>query len=530
MTSQPQPSPTTPTAPSPSNSPATQTPDIGAFSFLFAGMPKLVFGVGRITEAATLAATFGQRVLLVTGRRSFDLAAAPLLAAFAAANLTITRCVIDQEPSPSMIDAAAALDPHAQVVIAVGGGAVIDAGKAISALLPLQHPTPRPVRDLLEGVGTIPAPGLKVPFIACPTTAGTGAEATKNAVLSEVGPQGFKKSLRHDRYIPDAVIIDPALAVACPPDVTAACGMDALTQLIEAFTSPFASLATDAFARSGLCAAAAALLPVCGPAAQDPNLRGLMAWAAFCSGVALAHAGLGVVHALASPLGGLYKIPHGVVCGALLPASTEANIRHLQRTQSNPDALRRYAEVGRLLSGLPASTPDADANEALIATLYGWCARLAIPSLCAFDVEALPQTLHAVNLRSNPAPLTRAEVAHILLRAGARLPDDATARADLCHTLSSLYFDTDRLCDAEHFARAAITAEALNPRPVIIANHWMFIVKILRARGDISEAVCCAREGLRLYTLAYGEDHGETRYVEAVLAELLRSPEQKGAE
>lgn len=386
--------------------------------FQLDGVPRLVFGPGRLPEAAAIAAAYGRRVLLVTGARSFG-DGFGLLEALSAQGCSVVRVTIDREPSPALVDAAVSAFPDIQVVIAVGGGAVIDAGKAISAMLPERLP----VRDCLEGVGTRAPSGKKVPFVACPTTAGTGAEATKNAVLSEVGPQGFKKSLRHNNYIPDAVVIDPALACSCSPEITAACGMDALTQLIEALTSPFASPLTDAFARSGLSAVGSALLGVCGEDAGDVKARGLMAWGAFCSGVALAHAGLGVVHGLASPLGGLYPIPHGVVCGALLPAATEINIRRLTQTAQHPkhaDALTRYAEITTLLNLSDANTLSvADGCQLLIDTLYAWRARLPIPALSAFGIRIEDRVIQATGLKSNPTPLSPAEISEILARSGA---------------------------------------------------------------------------------------------------------------
>ena len=277
-----------------------------------ARLPPLTFGQGAINEVAKIAKKYGTLAVLVTGQRSFK-SAHSLLNDLKEAGIRYTHVAISEEPSPRLIDQAVKQNPDAQMVIAVGGGAVIDAGKAISAMLPLQAP----IKQFLEGVGDTKPPGLKVPYIACPTTAGTGAEVTKNAVISEVGVNGFKKSLRHDAYIPDAIVIDPSLAVSCSAEVTAACGMDAFTQLLEAFVSTAANPFTDAFARSGLAAVTRSLRKAC-ESPSDLEARSDMAWAAYASGVSLAHAGLGIVHGLASPIGSYYPIPHGVV---LVPCS-----------------------------------------------------------------------------------------------------------------------------------------------------------------------------------------------------------------
>lgn len=163
-----------------------------------------------------------------------------------------------------------------------------------------------------------------------PTTSGTGSEVTKNAVISEVGPQGYKKSLRHDNLVPDAVIVDGELLVSCPRDVTVACGMDAFTQLTEPYLSPDCSPVTQALAWSGLEAIKDSLLPACGAGANDVSVRENMAYASLLSGVALANDGLGIVHGLASPIGGYFPVPHGVVCATLMGAAARANLKALR--------------------------------------------------------------------------------------------------------------------------------------------------------------------------------------------------------
>lgn len=379
-------------------------------AFTFEGMPRLVFGAGTIGRLPELAAGFGARGLLVTGGASFDglRCAGELQKAFGG-----RRVRIEGEPSPGLIDEAVERwrGEGIDVVAAVGGGAAIDGAKAISAMLRV----PGSVKDYLEGVGDKTHPGIKTPFIAAPTTAGTGAEATKNSVISSIGPEGFKKSLRHDLLIPDLALIDPELALTCPASVTAACGMDALTQLIEAYTSPKASPMTDSLAWAGMEAAAQSLPAVCGAGASEIEHRGRMAWAAFLSGVCLAHAGLGVVHALASPIGGLLPIAHGVVCGSLLAPATRANVQWLMRRGAGGPALAKYAAIGRLLSGR-MELPEADACEALVERLEAWTVRFAIPRLdaCGMEARHMETVLGSVVLKTNPAALGPDEIRSIL--------------------------------------------------------------------------------------------------------------------
>ncbi len=351
-------------------------------------MPRLEMGAGRLARLPEIAATYGPRVLLITGQRSFTDSphADALLNQFTKFRIDVATHPITREPAPADIDEAVRAHAHRSIdcVIAIGGGAAIDAGKAISAMLPLHGKVS--VRDFLEGIGTQTHPGCKVPFIAVPTTAGTGAEASKNAVISEVGPNGFKKSLRHDNFIPDRIILDPELHLSCPRAVTAACGMDALTQLIESYVSPRATPMTDALAWSGLEAASANLWRACHDGARDLAARGQMAYAAFCSGVTLAHAGLGVVHGLAGPIGGMFDAPHGAVCGTLLAAATRANIDWLQEYDPHSTALSKYQRLGRLFGD--ATLEGTDATDTLIDQLETWTLQLEMPMLSLFGIKA----------------------------------------------------------------------------------------------------------------------------------------------
>ena len=322
---------------------------------------------------------------------------------------------VSGEPSPYLIDDAVSKFRNSDIYIvcSIGGGSVIDTGKAISAML-LHDDS---VFDYLEGVGTGKKhDGVKVPFIAVPTTAGTGSEATKNAVLSCVGPSGFKKSLRHDNFVPDAALIDPELMLSCPPNITASTGMDAFTQLLESYVSTQSTPLTDALAFSGLCHAAENLIPACTTGAGDVEVRAGMAYAALLSGITLANAGLGVVHGLASALGGLFDIPHGVICGTLVGAATRVSISVLKKQKNTGEnALKKYARIGALLSGNDSGDTDR-CCELLIIKLEEWTDLLNLPLLNEFGVKEsnIENILNSTGNKNNPAKLDRCEIRQII--------------------------------------------------------------------------------------------------------------------
>jgi alcohol dehydrogenase class IV len=277
---------------------------------------------------------------------------------------------ITGEPSPEEIDGIVRLsrDGHFDAVIGIGGGSVLDAAKAVAGLLKPGNS----VMDHLEGVGPeLPYFGPATPFIAVPTTAGTGSEATKNAVLTRQGPDGFKKSFRDDSLMAEYAIIDPDLLASCPPALIAANGMDALTQLLEAYVSTRANPMTDALALAGLAAVRDGLLAWYRGGEGAAAGREKMALAALWSGVCLAQAGLGSVHGLAQPLGSFFPIAHGVVCGTLVAAATRINIEALRARAPNSPALVKYAVVGRLLGADPLTSDDS-ARDGLLATLEEW--------------------------------------------------------------------------------------------------------------------------------------------------------------
>lgn len=387
-------------------------------AFVFAGPPRVVFGPGKIQELPEYLRRFGRKVLLVTGARSLEASTAwrRLRSGFERHGFRLSILRVEQEPSPLLVDQAVNRfrGQGLEAVAAIGGGSVLDAGKAISAMLPVDGS----VAEYLEGAADArPHPGLKVPFLAAPTTAGTGTEATKNASLRMLGPGGYKRSLRHDHFIPDVALIDPELTLTCPRKVTAACGLDALAQLLEAYVSPAASPVTDALAWSGLEQIRDSLLRVCGNGANDLPARSAMAYAALASGLALANAGLGVVHSLSSVLGGRLDIPHGVICGTLLGPGTRINVEKiLSDPETHAVALRKHARLGALFAGRESKDP-AEGCTRLVETLEQWTRSLGLPGLGDYGLSPAEAdaVAAATGVRNNPVQLSRQEIRSILL-------------------------------------------------------------------------------------------------------------------
>ena len=385
-------------------------------AFVFACMPEIHFGAGALSRLPSLVGAGGKRILLVTGSSSFRQSAhyERLTAALGAAGITTFEVSVSGEPSPAFVDEVVARyrNENPDWVVSIGGGSAVDTGKAISAMLPSGDS----VVEYLECKDTKKHDGRKVPFIAIPTSSGTGAEATKNAVLSDIGRAGYKSSLRHDRFVPDIALVDPELTLSCPPDVTAACGMDALTQLLESYVSTKASPMTDALALSGLEYVAAGLLPSVENGAHDIEARSHMAYGALLSGITLANAGLGIVHGYAGPLGGYHPIPHGVVCGTLVGEATRVTIEELFKdAEKNRVALRKYAKAGSVLARQHPVSVEHDCD-LLVRTLNDWIARTGIPRLGHFGLRAadLPAILDKSNGKNSPATLSRAQMAAIL--------------------------------------------------------------------------------------------------------------------
>ncbi|MBS0298700.1 MAG: iron-containing alcohol dehydrogenase [Proteobacteria bacterium] len=388
--------------------------------FSVARLPRIEFGAGSLKKLPDIVAGFGSHILLVTGARSFVNTSRwkTLLDQLTQRGITWRHCTVAEEPSPALIDELVKTyaGEDFAAVAAIGGGSALDAAKAVAGLLQVQ----RSVMDYLEGVGPeLPYQGPAVPFIAVPTTAGTGSEATKNAVLSVQGDNGFKKSFRHDKLVAEYAIVDPDLLESCPPGVIAANGMDALTQLLESYVSIKANAFTDALAISGLHAARDALIPLYRQHGNLPQHREKMAYAALLSGITLAQAGLGSVHGLASPLGAFYPIPHGVVCGTLVAAATRVNIRTLQAREPNNPALAKYLHVAEILCEKRFIDPQIAFN-ILIDLLAQWTDELALPRLSHYGLQSTGLDKVIANCRgnsmkTNPIVLTDEEIRQILL-------------------------------------------------------------------------------------------------------------------
>ncbi|WP_392345828.1 iron-containing alcohol dehydrogenase [Parasynechococcus sp.] len=387
-------------------------------SFSFARVPPIHCGMGTLKEVTDwLRSRHAQSVLLLTGQSSLE----------AMGQLEVVKRLIDEagtkhahvicasEPSTELVDHITQqwFGQGVDAVIGIGGGSVIDFGKAIAAMLPHGNS----VLDHVEGVGRGQVhSGITLPFLAIPTTSGTGGEVSKNAVLSHVGPDGYKKSLRHDNFVPSAVILDGALLTGAAADVTAACGMDAFTQLLEPFLSPTASPLSDAIVWSGLQHLVPNLRLACGEGAANSQVRLSMAYGALCSGIGLANAGLGLVHGLAGPIGGWFPIPHGVICGTLMAAVQQQNWSALKQRDPQHPAVERMARVGRLMPGGSHLSENAAAVDYLTDSLLDWVDELRIPRLGDFGVTAadLDRIVDAASNRNNPIALTLSEIKTLL--------------------------------------------------------------------------------------------------------------------
>ena len=388
-------------------------------AFSIARLPRIRFGSGAFGQAAETAAGYGRRVLLVTGARSFQGSGKwqQLLTQLEALHLSFERVCIPGEPTPEDVDdtVKAFAGRGFDVVMGIGGGSAMDAAKAIAGLIDVKVS----VMDFLEGVGPeLAYEGPAVPFIAVPTTAGTGSEATKNAVLSKPGIDGFKKSFRDDKLIAEWAIVDPDLLSTCPQAVIAANGMDALTQLIESFVSIKANVFTDALGLSGLAAARDGLLKLYNSEGGDGQARERMAYASLISGINLAQTGLGSVHGLASPLGAFYPIPHGVVCGTLVAEATAINIEAMRGREPGNEALARYARVSEVLLHRHFASQDEALHE-LVELLRRWTGELKLQRLSRYGLNSSGidhVVVHArgSSMKTNPIVLTDDEISSIL--------------------------------------------------------------------------------------------------------------------
>ena len=381
--------------------------------FEFATAQRIVFGPGTLAEIGPAARDAGTHALVVTGRDPGR--AARLLERLAAAPVRHTAFAVGREPTTDDAVQGASLARAAgcDFVIGFGGGAAIDAAKAIAALLT----NPGDILEFLEVIGHArPLPHPAAPCLAIPTTAGTGAEVTRNAVLTSTTHR-VKVSLRSPHLLPRLALVDPELTHSLPPGVTAATGLDALTQLIEPYLSCRANPITDALCVDGIRRAARSLRRAC-DAGGDAAAREDMSVASLFGGLALANAGLGAVHGFAGPVGGMFPAPHGAVCAALLPHVLRANVAALRRRAPQHPARTRADELGRLLTG----RPQAMAEDAVQWTL-DLVAALQIPPLRAYGVGIADATVlveaaaRSSSMKANPLPLTTDELHAILAAA-----------------------------------------------------------------------------------------------------------------
>ncbi len=377
--------------------------------FEFATASRVLFGPGAVQDLGPIAASFGRRALLVTGRTPER--AAPVRERLTGAGVDTVLLAVAAEPTVEDVRRGCALgrEASADLVVACGGGSAVDAAKAVAALLanggdPL---------DYMEVVGSgrpIRKPSL--PFLAIPTTAGTGSEVTRNAVIASPEHR-VKASLRSPLMLARVAIVDPDLLAELPPSVVAASGLDALTQLVEPFVSTRANPMVDALCREGMARSARSLRRAF-EGDRSEAVRTDLALASLLGGLALANAGLGAVHGFAAPIGGAFDAPHGAVCAALLPAAVRVNVRALAERAAGSPALARYREVAATLTGRPDAEPAAAVE--WIASLVR---ALAIPSLARWGVsptdvpELITKARRASSMKGNPIELRDEELEEI---------------------------------------------------------------------------------------------------------------------
>ena len=377
------------------------------------GLPKIYFGAGKFSELPEIISSLGRNALIIIGGESFKKSGRwnALTPKLNQAQIKYRAVSVWDEPATEVIDAIVSgfRKTPVDVVVAIGGGSVIDFGKAVSAMLASDGS----VKDYLEDVGTKKPSGAKLPFIAVATTAGTGSEATKNAVVCD-RIEGYKKSLRHDAYMPDAALIDPELTLTLPPHVTIACGLDALSQLIESYTSTKADVSIDSLALKAFSGVSDSLIPLASGRSNDISLRAKMSYAALVSGITLSRFGLGAVHGIAGPMGGLCPVPHGVACGKLLyPVMTFVIKKIID--EKNIAAQKRFADIGKILSG-DAGGDDIFYCNQFLGVLNKWTRTLNIPQLSRFGMTALhmEKIIALADSKNSPAILSKEEIKVVL--------------------------------------------------------------------------------------------------------------------
>ena len=381
--------------------------------FEFATATRIIFGVGTLDQAGKLAAEMGKRAFVVTGREGTR--EAPVLDALDTQGIASVIFSIAGEPTVASVQQGTrrAQEANCDLVIAIGGGSVLDSGKAVAALMTNSGD----LFDYLEVIGQgRPLARHPAPLIAIPTTAGTGAEVTRNAVLASPEHQ-VKVSLRSPLMLPRLALVDPELSYSMPPDITASTGLDALAQLIEPFVSVRANPLTDAICREGMRRAARSLHHAY-EHGDDVEARKDMALASLMGGLALANAGLGAVHGFAGVIGGMFNAAHGAVCACLLPHVMAANIHAVEERNPSSETLRRYDELAQILTGQENATAQAGVQwvRELVEALH-------VPALSSYGMtpQDLPPVVDksavASSMKGNPIQLLPGEMHEILERA-----------------------------------------------------------------------------------------------------------------
>jgi len=381
--------------------------------FEFATATRIIFGPGTVKDTGSIVGKMGRRAFVITGRSVER--AKPLIGQLRDTGITVTPFSIPEEPTTQLALAAVeeARRQFCDMVIGLGGGSVLDTGKVVAALLTNSGQ----LMDYLEVIGKgQPLKQKSASFIAIPTTAGTGTEVTSNAVLDSPEHR-VKVSMRSPYMLPDLALIDPELTYSMPCRTTAVTGLDAFTQLLEAFVSAHANPLTDGICREGLQRAARSLERVYLDG-KDVAARRDMCLASLFGGLALANAKLGAVHGFAGPLGGMYHAAHGALCAGLLPFVMATNIKALQSRAIGSPALKRFDEVARLVTGLPAAR--AADGVAWVQDLYQ---QLEVKPLAAHGIEVkdftdiVAKASKASSMRGNPVELTEEELLEILHKA-----------------------------------------------------------------------------------------------------------------